>query len=76
MGNAKRKEEKKQQAILWDEDVLKAARRAVHDTPGLTLNQLVNNAVVREIKRLERQREEPFPKRKIALSPGRRVKLD
>lgn len=76
MGNAKRKEDKQQQAILWEGDVLRAARRAVHYTPGLTLNHLVNQAVIREIKRLERQRGEPFPKRKVALSPGRQVKLD
>ena len=47
MGNAKRKEDKQQQAILWEGDVLKAARRAVHYTPGLSLNYLVNQAVIR-----------------------------
>lgn len=77
MGRDKKKEEKRQQAILWEEDVLKAARRTVHYTPGLTLNQLVNQAVIREIKRLEKNRGEPFPKRgKVALSPGRQVTLD
>ena len=75
MGMVKR-EEQKQQSILWDVNVLKAARCVVHYTPGLTLNELVNQAVVREIKRREKLKGESFPIRKVRLTPGRTVKLD
>lgn len=54
-------------------EVLEAARDAVYVTPGLTLAGLVEEALRRELRRLERERGEPFPPRKGELPRGRRV---
>lgn len=46
------------------------ARAAVFYTPGLNLSILVEQALVAELRRLERQRGEEFPRRTAPLKTG------
>ena len=57
------------------EHVGRKARAAVYYTPGLTLDLLVETALERAIKTLERGRGEAFPTKAIRLKAGRPVKL-
>lgn len=54
--------------------VIDRARDVVYHTPGLTLSGLVAAAITGEIRRLERQRGQPFPARRTALRTGRPVR--
>jgi len=55
-------------------DALNKARDAVYWTPGLTLADLVSEAVTRELARLEKQRGEPYPNRKGNIKTGRPIR--
>lgn len=54
-----------------DPEVLEAAKRAAFWTPGLTLSGLAEEALCREVARLEAERGEPFPDRRGELPRGR-----
>lgn len=71
MGDAERSRTARLQVLL-DEDVVERAKRAVFWTPGLTLTALVEEALVREVARLEAERGTPFEPRTGRLTPGRR----
>jgi hypothetical protein len=49
-------------------DVISWAKRAVYHSPGLTLSDLVELAVIKELERMEKQRGEAFP-------PGGKVRV-
>lgn len=56
-------------------DVAEAARNATYWTPGLTLAELIESGIRREVERLEGERGEGFPARSGgALKRGRPVK--
>jgi post-segregation antitoxin (ccd killing protein) len=65
---------KSQIAVTVTEELADRARDAVYWTPGLTLSGLVEEALEREIRRRERARGEPFPKRKGDLPSGRPIR--
>lgn len=52
-------------------DVLERARNAVFYTPGMTLSDLMEEAVRRYVAGMERKRGKPFPKRTAPLKTGR-----
>lgn len=54
--------------------VAEQARDAVYHTPGLTLAALAEQALTDAVRKLERQRGQPFPTRSGALKAGRPVK--
>ncbi len=56
-------------------DVALRARSAVYYTPGLTLDKLVEVALQKVLKQLERSRGEKFPGKALKLRAGRPVKL-
>jgi len=47
------------------------ARNAVYWTPRLTMSALIERALVREVKELEKERGKPFPQRERELPSGR-----
>jgi hypothetical protein len=51
------------------------ARRAVVFTPGQSLSRLAEDALTRELTRLEKQRGEPFPSTTATPKKGRPVTL-
>ena len=53
--------------------LIERARNAVYWTPGLTLAQLVADALTQSLDALEAQRGEPFPPRQHEPSPGRPI---
>lgn len=53
------------------DSLLEHARAAVFYTPGLNLSVLVEQALEAELRRLERQRGEPFPRRTAPIKTGR-----
>lgn len=55
-------------------DVSERAKDAVYWTPGLTLADLAETALRRELDRIEEERGEPFPKRTSELRGGRPLK--
>ena len=50
------------------------ARNAVYWTPGLTLAELTERALDKEVARLERERGKPFTKRPGRLKAGRPIR--
>ena len=50
------------------------ARNAVYWTPGLTLAELTERALHKEVARLERERGTPFAKRPGRLKAGRPIR--
>lgn len=48
-------------SVRMDQAVLAAAKSAAYWTPGETLGGLVEEALRREVQRLERLRGKPFP---------------
>jgi post-segregation antitoxin (ccd killing protein) len=59
--------------VNLDGELIDRARDVVWWTPGLTLSSLTADALEREIRRLEKKRGEPFPKRKGKLIVGRPI---
>lgn len=59
------KEPKANKRVRWcvnlDEATIEWAKRAVYNTPGLTLSELVEQALIRELGSMERKRGEAFP---------------
>lgn len=56
-------------------DLIEKARDAVYWTPGLTMANLMEEALVAQLERTEKKRGEPFPSRAgAALRTGRPVK--
>lgn len=55
--------------------VIEWARRAVVFTPGQSLAGLVEEALTRELKRLEKERGEPFPETTATPKKGRPITL-
>jgi len=55
-------------------EAVDAAKRATFWTPGATLSGLVEDAILREVDRLEKRRGEPFPRREVKLKTGRPMK--
>ena len=49
-------------------------RDCVYWSPGLTMTSLFEEAVFDKIKKLEKDRGEPFPSRESELSRGRKTK--
>lgn len=56
-------------------ETVKKARSAAYWTPGTTMSSLIEDALVRELARLERSRGGPFPDKAVQLKSGRPVKL-
>ncbi len=71
---AKEKARRERLTVYISADVVDKARDAVYFEPGVTLTSLVQDAVTREIKRLEKKRGEEYPKRKGKITTGRPVK--
>ena len=55
-------------------DAVEKARDAVFWTPGLTLAELVERSVSREVERLAEERGEPFPERAGELTRGKPIR--
>lgn len=55
-------------------DVIEQARNAVFWTPGATMAAIMEAALTAHLKRLEKERGEPFPARSGAIRTGRPVK--
>lgn len=53
------------------DSLVEHARAAVFYTPGLNLSVLMEQALEAELRRLERQRGEPFPRRTAPIKTGR-----
>lgn len=51
------------------------ARAAVFYTPGLNLSVLIEHALEAELRRLERQRGEAFPRRTAPIKTGRAARV-
>lgn len=56
-------------------DLIEWARRAVVFTPGLSLTGLIEDALTRELERLEKKRGEAFPETTATPKKGRPVTL-
>ena len=61
-------------SVRLDPEVLDLAKRAAYWTPGLTLGGLVEEALRRELVRLEKSRGDAFPKLSGKLRTGRPLK--
>jgi transposase len=57
-------------------DVIEWARRATVFTPGQSLSGLVEQALTRELKRLEKERGEEFPTTILTPKKGRPIVLN
>jgi len=57
-------------------DVIEWARRATVFTPGMSLSGLVEEALTRELKRLEKARGESFPTTTLTPKKGRPIVLN
>lgn len=74
------KKKKEKVSISLPPEVIERARIAVYYTPGMSLASLFEDALWRELKRLERKQGKPFPEpdskdgSKAELAPGRPVK--
>jgi len=55
------------------EDLVDAARDAAYWTPGLTLAAIAEAGLRAEVRRLEKKRGEPFPRREKDLVGGRPI---
>ena len=55
-------------------DLIDHIKNAVYWTPGLTLAELGERAFTEILKKMERERGEPFPPRKSELKGGRPLK--
>jgi post-segregation antitoxin (ccd killing protein) len=64
---------RKRFTVNLDSDLIEWARRASVFTPGLSLSGLVEEALSRELKRLEKERKEPFPKTTLTPKKGRPI---
>lgn len=53
------------------DSLMEHARSAVFYTPGLNLSALIEQALEAELRRLERQRGEAFPRRTAPIRTGR-----
>jgi len=56
-------------------ELINWARRAVVFTPGQSLTGLVEDALTRELERLETERGEPFPSTTATPKKGRPVTI-
>jgi hypothetical protein len=57
-------------------DLIEKARDAVYWTPGLTMASFMEEALVTQLERAERERGKPFPSRAgAAIKTGRPVKV-
>ena len=54
-------------------DVIERVKNAVYWTPGLTLASLAEDALATAVDKLEREKKEPFPKRREELKTGRPI---
>jgi len=54
-------------------ETLNRARNAVYWTPGITLADLVEEALIEKVTLIEKERGEPFPERNKSLKRGRPV---
>lgn len=70
------KTEKQRVTFQLSKEVTERARNAVYWTPGLTMSGLAEEALKRELKRLEEKRGMPFSERAQELKAGRPVKQD
>lgn len=61
-------------SVRLDPDLLDQAKRAAYWTPGATLGGVVEEALRRELARLEKSRGETFPKLVGKLRTGRPLK--
>lgn len=61
-------------SVSIDADLVEQARDVVYWSPGLSLTELVAEALRREIGRREKSRGEAFPARTGELTPGPPVK--
>lgn len=69
-----KKTDKSRVTVLIADDVASRARDAVYWTPGETLASFAEKALEEAVKRAEKRRGEPFPKRDAELSTGRPVR--
>ena len=58
-------------SVRVDCELVDAARRVAYGTPGMTLASLPEDALRREVKRLEQKRGKPFPLAPVSLPTGR-----
>ena len=57
-----------------ENEVMDRARNIAYWTPGLSLSRLTEDAIRREVKRLEKKNGGPFPERETELVGGRPLK--
>ena len=66
-----KKPEKVRATIYIPVKLIERVKNAVYWTPGLTVASLAEQALTREVEKLESGRKGPFPRRKRELKPGR-----
>lgn len=64
-------EPKERMTVQIRQEVIERVKDAVYWTPGLTVAQLTEEALEAALAKLEKQKGEPFKKRKAELKPGR-----
>ena len=70
-GEKKEKAKRERFTVNLNPELINWARRAVVFTPGQSLTGLVEQALTRELERLEKKRGEPFPSTTATPKKGR-----
>ena len=73
-GTNNRANHKDRFTVRLSNDVIEKARDAVYWTPGLTLVDLAERALLSEVRRMEKERGASFKTRDTELKPGRPVR--
>lgn len=68
------KEPKERVTVLITSEIIERARDVVFWTPGLTVSQLLEDALLVEIEKLEKKRGKAFPERSGDIKTGRPVR--
>ena len=74
-GEKKEKARRERFTVNLNPELINWARRAVVFTPGQSLTGLVEQALTRELERLEKKRGEPFPSTTATPKKGRPVTI-
>lgn len=75
LGEKKEKGKRERFTVNLNPELINWARRAVVFTPGQSLTGLVEDALTRELERLETERGDPFPSTTATPKKGRPVTI-
>jgi len=65
---------KERMTVQISKEIVEWAKNAVYWSPGLTIAQLTEKALIEALKKLEKRNGKSFQNRKSELKPGRPVK--